>query len=170
MIKKTQTIQKARHLIYETRVMTIAVCQNIPWSAPVYFVFNDHDFYFFSNENSKHIHAAENQNKVAASIFHDSDLIENIFGFQMSGTISEITEKKQYLKIVKVYVDKFNFLKNIFGPQIIENPQFFLERFKSRLYCFQPEKIYLSDNSRPNARRSEIKLKDIIQTRSEIYV
>ena len=142
--------------------MTIAVSQDgVPWSAPVYFVFNTHAFYFFSNENSQHIHAAKTQNKAAASIFHDSDTIERIFGFQMSGSISEITKKMQYATIVKLYVAKFNFLKKNFGTQIIENPKFFLETFKSRLYCFHPERIYLSDNSKTRDKRSEIELKAI---------
>ena len=161
----TQTIEKARHLIHKTRVMNLSVCQDgIPWSSPVYFVFHGYAFYFFSNANSKHIIEAKGQSKVAASIFHDSDQIERIFGFQMSGSISELTEKFQFIKLVKLYVAKFNFLKKVFGSQLIENEKFFSEKFESRLYCFHPAQVYLSDNSgtSTSGKRFEIKLQAII--------
>ncbi|OGR58435.1 MAG: hypothetical protein A3J80_08800 [Desulfobacula sp. RIFOXYB2_FULL_45_6] len=150
-------LEKANRLIHETRVMTLAVCRNdIPWSSPVYFVFHDNGFYFFSNENSRHIKDAEGLNSVSASIFQDSDRMDLIFGFQMAGRIETISKMDVYLKVVKKYVSKFSFLKQIFGSQMIENRQFFLEKFKSRLYCFHPDRIYLSDNSNPSGKRSEI--------------
>ena len=155
--------KKAGHLISETRVMTLAVSDHdIPWSSPVYFVFHDNGFYFFSNENARHITLAKDQKLISASIFHDSDRMDLIFGFQMSGVLEKISKKAVYLNIVKKYVTKFSFLKRIFGPQIIENHRFFLEKFKSQLYCFQPDKIYLSDNSKTTVKRTEIKLSHIL--------
>ncbi len=159
-----QQMEKAKRLINETRVMTLSVCRNdIPWSSPVYFVFHDSNFYFFSNENSRHIRDGEDQRPVSASIFQDSDRMELIFGFQMSGKIQAISKMDVHLQIVQKYVSKFNFLKQIFGPQIIENSRFFLEKFKSRLYCFHPDIIYLSDNSGTSGKRSEIDLTTLIQ-------
>jgi len=158
-----EILNKAIRLINETRVMTLAVSDNdIPWSSPVYFVFHDKQFYFFSNENSRHIQSAKNLKVISASIFHDSDLIDQIFGFQMSGKLEIVTKMALYLLIVKKYVSKFNFLEQIFGAQILENKQFFLEKFKSRLYCFYPEQIFLSDNSRTTEKRSRIDLSKII--------
>jgi uncharacterized protein YhbP (UPF0306 family) len=154
-----QQKEKARRLIHETRVMTLSVCrEDIPWSAPVYFVFHDLGFYFFSNENSRHVKDSEGMRPVSASIFQDSDQMENIFGFQMAGRIKIITKMDEHLRIVKKYVSKFNFLKQLFGPQLIENRRFFLEKFKSRLYCFHPDRVYLSDNSNTSGKRSEIDL------------
>ncbi|MCD4720351.1 MAG: pyridoxamine 5'-phosphate oxidase family protein [Desulfobacula sp.] len=153
---------KARRLINETRVMTLAVSdKDIPWSSPVYFVFHDNRFYFFSNENSRHIKYAKDQKIISASIFHDSDRIDRIFGFQMSGMLEKVSKKTLYFLIVKKYVTKFIFLKQIFGPQIIENKRFFLEKFKSHLYCFHPDKIFLSDNSKTTDKRSIIDLSKI---------
>ena len=150
---------KSRHLINETRVMTLAVSNNdIPWSSPVYFVFHDNGFYFFSNENSRHIDYAKDQKVIAASVFQDSDQMDQIFGFQMSGLLEKVSKKILYLKIVKKYVAKFSFLKQIFGSQIIENKDFFLEKFKSHLYCFHPDKIFLSDNSKTTDKRAKIDL------------
>ena len=154
-----QQMEKAKRLINETRVMTLSVCRkDIPWSSPVYFVFLDKGFYFFSNENSRHIKDAEDQRPVSASIFQDSDRMELIFGFQMSGKIEAVSKMDVHLQVVQKYVSKFSFLKQIFGPQILENKRFFLEKFKSRLYCFQPDIIYLSDNSSTSGKRSEIDL------------
>ena len=153
---------KARRLIQDTRVMTLAVSdKDMPWSTPVYFVFHDNRFYFFSNENARHINWAKDRKIVAASIFQDADEMELIFGFQMSGKLEEISNKALSLTIVKKYVTKFSFLKQIFGPKIIENKGFFLEKFKSHLYCFYPNIIYLSDNSKTTDKRSKIDLSKI---------
>lgn len=155
-------MEKAKRLINETRVMTLSVCRNdIPWSSPVYFVFLDNDFYFFSNENSRHIKDAERKRPVSASIFQDSDRMDLIFGFQMSGRIEAVSKMDVHLGVVQKYVSKFNFLKQLFGPQILENKRFFLEKFKSRLYCFRPDIIYLSDNSGTSGKRSGIDLAKI---------
>lgn len=154
-----QQKEKANRLIHETRVMTLSVCRgDIPWSAPVYFVFHDSGFYFFSNENSRHVKDAEGMRPVSASIFQDSDQMKGIFGFQMAGRIEVISKMDEQLGIVKKYVSKFKFLKQLFGPQILENRRFFLEKFKSRLYCFHPDRVYLSDNSNTSGKRSEIDL------------
>ncbi len=153
---------KTNRLINETRVMTLAVSdKDIPWSSPVYFVFYDNGFYFFSNENSRHIQYAKNKKILSASIFQDADRMDKIFGFQMSGKLEKVLNMTTYLTIVKKYVAKFNFLEKIFGPQIIKNNRFFLEKFKSQLYCFHPDQIFLSDNSKATGKRSEINLNNI---------
>ncbi len=158
-----EILNKAICLIHETRVMTLAVSDNnIPWSSPVYFVFHDKGFYFFSNENSRHIQAAQDSKPVSVSLFHDADRIDRIFGFQMSGGIQAVTKTALSLLIVKKYVKKFSFLEQIFGAQILENRGFFLEKFKSRLYGFYPDQIFLSDNSRTTDKRSTIDLSRII--------
>jgi len=151
-----------RSLIRETRVMTLAVSNNnLPWSSPVYFVFHDNAFYFFSNETSKHISYAEGKKKIAASIFKDSDQMDLIFGFQMSGVLEKVSKKTLHLLVVKKYVTKFNFLTQVFRSRPIENRNFFFEKFKSHLYCFHPDKIYLSDNSKATGKRSKIDLSTI---------
>ncbi len=100
--------------------------------------------------------------KISAAIFQDSDNMEQIFGFQMSGKLEKVSKTDLYLKLVRKYVTKFNFLKQIFGSQIIDNRQFFLKKFKSHLYCFYPEEIFLSDNSSTGDKRSKINLRKIV--------
>ena len=94
--------------------------------------------------------------RIAASIFHDSDRIDEIFGFQMSGILETVSSKSLYMATVKKYVAKFNFLEKIFGSQIIENRRFFMEKFKSQLYCFVPDTIVLSDNSQSSGKRKQL--------------
>ncbi len=148
---------KIIRLINNTRVMTLAVSDNgIPWSSPVYFVCHDNRFYFFSNENSRHIGCAKDQKIISASIFHDSDRMDHIFGLQMSGSLEKISNPVLYLTLVRQYVTKFSFLKQIFGPRIIENKRFFLEKFNSYLYCFHPDQVFLSDNSKRTDKRAKI--------------
>ena len=67
----------------------------------------------------------------------------------------------EYVKIVRRYVQKFNFLEKIFGAQIFENRQFFKEKFKSHLFGFYPEQVYLSDNSNSSGKRKAFDLKQI---------
>ncbi len=156
---KKEIKEKIQHLINETRVMTFAVSNSdIPWSSPVYFVFHSNAFYFFSNKSSKHIKYAENKKNIAASIFQDSDKMDQIFGFQMTGKLEMISQSPLYLLIVKKYIAKFNFLKQIFGSQLIDNKYFFLEKFKSHLFCFYPDQIFLSDNSNRDHNSSAIDL------------
>ncbi len=152
---KKKTIQ----LLDRTRVMTLAVSKaGVPWSSPVYFVFQDKQFYFFSNENSQHVLSAMDKRPVSVSVFHDSDKIDEIFGIQMAGEVTPVTNQVEILLVIKKYVTKFGFLKKIFGPQILENKNFFLEKFKSTLYSFNPNVVFLSDNSKTSGKRSEIDL------------
>ncbi len=155
-----KTIQnKLKQLLNQVMVMTIAVSNNnIPWSTPVYFVFHGHGFYFFSNENSRHIRYSENMKKVSASVFKDSNKMDAIHGLQMSGTLGQISDTKETLVIVKKYVTKFNFLIKIFGRKILTDQNFFLKTFKSRLYCFYPDVVFLSDNSGTTTKRLKISL------------
>lgn len=154
---------KIRCLVRDARVMTLAVSEkDVPWSAPVYFVCHAQGFYFFSNERSRHIRCAEDHRQISASIFHDADRMDHIFGLQMSGRVERVSKKGVSLAIVKKYVSKFNFLEQVFGSGVMENRDFFLETFKSRLYCFCPDTVFLSDNSRPGDKRSRIDLRHII--------
>jgi len=74
--------------------------------------------------------------------------MDMIFGLQMSGKVQKVSGTGLYVKVVKKYVNKFDFLYKIFGPEVIRNRNFFLEKFTSSLYCFYPERIFMSDNSR----------------------
>lgn len=151
--------EKIHHLLHGIRVMTVAVTAGeMPWTAPVYFVFHGQCFYFFSNKRSRHIRYAPEGRIIAASIFNDSDQIDDIFGFQMSGTLRGDLDRSIQIAVIKQYVDKFHFLKKMFGQQIFENRQFFLEKFNSRLYFFEPKEVFLTGNNGKTGQRLEIDL------------
>ncbi len=156
--------EKVRDLIMQKRVMTLAVSQNnIPWSAPVYFVWRKNAFFFFSNEFSRHI---QNSNKktTAGSIFHDSDQMNDIYGLQMTGTIKRCASPVEYISVVKSYVRKFEFLKKAFGSDILSK-NFFQKKFNSFLYGLYPESIFLSDNSKGSDKQIPLdmnQLKNIV--------
>lgn len=155
---ENKLILKTKLLLTQTRVMTVSVAKDEnPWSAPVYFIYEKPGFFFFSNPKSRHIRFALDTKRMCASIFHDADNMEDIFGIQMSGHMEKVSAKMQYFKIVKAYVNKFNFLSQQFGEQILKNPDFFMEKFTSDLYGFYPETIFLSDNSTSHKSRSENK-------------
>ncbi|MCF6247815.1 MAG: pyridoxamine 5'-phosphate oxidase family protein, partial [Desulfobacula sp.] len=85
--------KKTARLIDHTRVMTLAVTkEGVPWSSPVYFVFHGSQFYFFSNENSRHVQYAMGNKPVSVSLFHDADKIDEIFGFQMAGRVTAVSD------------------------------------------------------------------------------
>ncbi len=139
--------------------MTLGVnCHDFPWSAPVYFVYHQGIFYFFSNPMSRHILNASDNQKTSSSIFNDSDKMDQIYGIQMNGVLTSKIKMPLYIDIVRQYVLKFNFLEIAFGARVWTDKNFFMEKFKSRLYGFMPEKVYLSDNSRPRDKRLKIDL------------
>ena len=106
-----EIIAKIKNLIYKTRVMTFAVSDNnIPWSSPVYFLFHNNKFYIFSNKNSRHIQYAKDKKIISASIFHDSDQLDLIYGVQMSGNLENVSRLDLYFLIERKYVNKFKFL------------------------------------------------------------
>ncbi len=156
--------ERITYLVEKTRVMTLAVSKNdIPWSSPVYFVFYNEKFYFFSNKNAKHIQQAALLKSVSASVFHDSDNMDEIFGLQMSGILEKVTSPGRYSIIVRHYLKKFEFLKNISGGRtdIIDNGSFFKEKFKSSLYCFHPNSIILSDKAGKTRTKVKFFYKDL---------
>lgn len=149
--------EKIEQIIHHTRVITFSVeAGGMCWSSPVYFVFHAGLFYFLSHPGSRHIAHADNGRVIGASIFHDSDQLDRIFGLQMSGTLTGPVTGSAFAFLVKKYVAKFRFLDTAFGPQVFDNRHFFREQFKSRLYGFLPVQIYFSDNSRTTGKRREI--------------
>jgi uncharacterized protein YhbP (UPF0306 family) len=79
-------------LISHVRVMTLATAkESRPWSAPVYYLFKDKKFYFFSSPDSRHIRDGNNQ-ACSASIFRTHASVEKLEGLQMSGTSCNSTK------------------------------------------------------------------------------
>ncbi|MBF0259610.1 MAG: hypothetical protein HQK62_12365 [Desulfamplus sp.] len=86
-------IPDVEDLLKSLKVMTIAVpWENGVWSAPVYYLYKNRAFSFFSSADSRHIKGAKlsPDMEVAASIFMDDVKVNNIRGIQMRGKIYDI--------------------------------------------------------------------------------
>ncbi len=132
-------------LLLDERVMVISVVyREKPWSAPLYFLFQQGRFYFFSNPAAKHICGSGSG---AVSIYRDPGPIREISGLQMTGTVAAVKDRLLYPVIIKNYIDKFGFLKEMLGPPINSDLAFFKEKFNTELFQFVPGEIFLTDNS-----------------------
>ena len=132
--------------------MTIATCDSEgPWSAPVYYLFTGHWFYFFSNQDARHIKKAKNQVS-SASIFRDDPCFSNLQGIQMSGYIQKASLDAKALAIAKKYCTRFKIKVDDLG--ILD---FFSLKFHASLYRFEPDIIYYMDNTRGFGNRERIK-------------
>ena len=159
--------QDVLDLISKMRVLTLATCSNGGvWTAPVYYVYDNKRFYFFSNPDSKHIkdsirigtfedryNEAVAPMQVAASIFSDGSDSKEIKGLQMLGHIKSVSDKKDALLKAMEYIKKFKI--NVNQKDILS---FFKQQYRARLYYFVPETLYFMDNSIKFGFRERIEL------------
>ncbi|MDY0361334.1 MAG: hypothetical protein RBR08_07765 [Desulforegulaceae bacterium] len=138
-------------LVTVQNTMNICVIENnLPWCAPVYFVF-DEKFYFFSSPESIHILYGLDK-KVSCSVFCDGIETKKIRGLQMRGKIVK-PDLKEALKAFIKYTKKFSPLLKDFGKDFFS----FKEKFKSEFFCFEPEYIVYTDNSKGFGNKTIIK-------------
>ena len=156
-----------RRLINTSKVMTIAVADNgTAWSAPVYYLFDEKRFYFFSNPSARHIKLSKNAREGAssglsaasngldaASIFQDDADIKNLAGIQMSGTILKSPLNARSVSVAKKYCRHFKISGN---PMDILG--FFASKFHAGLYFFEPDRVYYMDNSMGFGSRETVAL------------
>ncbi|MCG8566948.1 MAG: pyridoxamine 5'-phosphate oxidase family protein [Desulfobacterales bacterium] len=153
----TLDTQQIHHLVTQPRTLVLGMdTPDGPWTAPVYFVYDRGAFYFFSNPKSRHLNPATPG--AAASIFQDADRVDKIVGLQMQGAIEPVSRTGEKFKTMAAYVKKFNFLEKKFGKQILENPQFFAEKFHARPHKFIPGEIWLSNHGRTGSGRQPVPL------------
>jgi uncharacterized protein YhbP (UPF0306 family) len=150
--------QEAIDLALKMRVLTLATSfEQESWIAPVYYVFSNTNFYFFSNPDSRHIKDAFtseiSSNQIAASVFTDDTNFKNIKGLQMQGKIARVNNKKDAFLRAKEYIKKFKIQYN--REDILE---FFHNKYKSKFYKFIPETVFFMDNSQKIGTRTKIEL------------
>ena len=151
------SIQNVLDLASMMRVITLATYlkQEI-WTAPVYYVFSNKKFYFFSNPDSRHIKEGllkVSENQVSASVFSDDTDFKNIKGLQMQGKIVKVENKKDAVLRAMEYIKKFKINYN--KEDIIG---FFQKEYRARLYEFIPEIVYYLDNNKKFGSRERIEL------------
>ncbi|MGM0418397.1 MAG: hypothetical protein ACQEQS_06720 [Thermodesulfobacteriota bacterium] len=123
------------------KVITISVIQNnLPWIAPVYYVY-DKKFYFFSSPDSIHILYGVGK-EAACSVFSDASETGGIKGVQMRGKIEKSGRSESVSAFLK-YIKKFS----SYIPENNLTVSGFEKAFKSKMYSFIPEYIVYTDNS-----------------------
>ena len=134
-------------LIDSQTTMTLATASNAgAWTAPVYYVFFQGGFYFFSGPRSRHILDGLSSRESAASIHLSSDKWQDIRGVQMSGEIVNVPIGREAAQALRKYLKKFPFCREFFsfsGPLKLEH---FIGKFNVELYKFQPDSVYYTDN------------------------
>ncbi|HKK99138.1 MAG TPA: pyridoxamine 5'-phosphate oxidase family protein [Desulfotignum sp.] len=145
--------ERCLELILQTRVMTLATsADNQPWTAPVYYLYRDRAFYFFSNPDARHISDGKDR-QCAASIFRTHDCVENLEGLQMSGLVLEQGTGTQAVAVAGAYARQFTI--SFAGSDILG---FFKNAFHARLYKFVPNLVYHMDNRQGFGHRECIDL------------
>ncbi len=137
----------ARELIAEQSTMTLATAQDDePWAAPVYYVFSAPGFYFFSDPASRHISQALAGGRAAAAIFAQAEGWQQIRGLQMAGAIKALATGPRAAAVIRLYMKRFRFVKELLGQGASWDLAAFKARFKVALYGFYPELVYYLDN------------------------
>ena len=77
-------------------------------------------------------------------------------GVQMSGSIEGVSPGLEAIQAIRAYIRKFPFVKEFFKPGASLDLVSFGERFKVRLYRFDPQLIYYLDNEIRFAFRQEV--------------
>lgn len=146
-------------LIESASTLTMATAGDAgPWSAPVYYVFRDGNFFFFSSPQSRHIQQAITTGKAAASLYHQSDAWQEIRGIQMTGSVQRIRSIPLSLQVIATYLKRFPFTLEFFPHDPSPDAEAFFSRFKARLYAFCPSEAYYIDNRFGFGKRQAINL------------
>ena len=147
----------AEGLIKAQSTMTLATArENIPWVAPVYYVYLKYYFYFFSDPTSRHIQESLAGNQASSAIYAPASTWKEIRGIQMSGSVENISPGLEAIEAVRVYLKKFAFTKDFFTPGQSLDLSTFTSRFRVKLYRFKPSLIYYMDNSIRFGFREEV--------------
>ena len=149
----------ALDLINQQSTMALATARdNVSWTAPVYYVFHESSFFFFSDPESRHIKEAIESGQTSAAIYPFVDTWQGIQGIQMSGQIKIVKPGLTAIKAIRAYIKKFSFTKDFFEPGQALDLENFGKRFRVRLYRLDPKLVYYLDNQIRFGFREKIEL------------
>ena len=139
--------EAALDLIQAGSTLTLATAdESGPWSAPVYYIYLDSRYYFFSSPQSRHILQTMESGEAAASLFNQADSWQAIRGIQMKGTVDRVHSIRLSIKAIALYLKRFPFTREFFADDPNPDLDAFFSRFKARLYAFTPTEVYYIDN------------------------
>ncbi|QGG46522.1 pyridoxamine 5'-phosphate oxidase family protein [Heliorestis convoluta] len=139
-------------LCNEHRAMTVAVVdqEGAPWSAPVYYLYQDQCFYFFSSPKSRHVELLqlEASMKASVSIYNEPEAYEAIRGLQMSGSVEEVKAFHKRSALLLAFGRRFSFFE-----KFLQQPSLLQEVEKNKVYKFRPDVIYIVHNEEKFGKR-----------------
>ena len=140
--------EMAAGLIQAENTMTLATAQaQVAWAAPVYYVFSNSFFYFFSDPTCRHIVESLASGQAASAIYASGSSWQEIRGIQMSGSVKAISVGFEAIEVVRAYLKKFFFTREFFSSHEDLDLSSFTKRFRVKLYRFAPDLVYYMDNS-----------------------
>ncbi|WP_040011727.1 pyridoxamine 5'-phosphate oxidase family protein [Desulfotignum phosphitoxidans] len=149
----SQPKNRFQELIDAVWTMTLATSgETGPWSAPVYYLYREKRFYFFSNPASRHILEGDGR-PCAASIFRVHERVDHLEGIQMSGVIHSQKPGIRSAGAAGAYARRFGI--PVPGADFLT---FFQNAFHARLYAFLPDQVYHMDNRKGFGNREIIQL------------
>ena len=146
-VEKHPLQEIARAFILEHHVMTLATSgDGLAWAAPLYYLYRDLSFYFFSQPTARHIREALETEQAAAAIHAASSGWQDIRGLQMSGSVAAVLSGEEAVRVFNVYCQRFPFVREFFTVEEALDVKSFLKRFQVRIYRFSPRLVYYLDN------------------------
>ncbi|MBW2618879.1 MAG: pyridoxamine 5'-phosphate oxidase family protein [Deltaproteobacteria bacterium] len=134
-------------LIAQQKTMTLATAKGgAAWAAPVYYVFSNSSFYFFSAPDSRHIQESSQSHQASAAIHAAARTWREIQGIQMAGLIQPVPPGPQAIQVFGAYLKRFHLTKEFFEGGASFDLESFALRFRVKLYKFKPTEVYYLDN------------------------
>lgn len=140
--------------------VSLATCRaNRPWAAAVFYASDAAlNLYFVSDWRTRHGRDMEANTLVAGAINPDCATWNDVQGLQLEGRV-RVLEGAARLKGLGHYLAKFHDVKALFEKPRDANEATIAERLKAaHLYCLQPDRIRLIDNSRWFGFKAELEL------------
>lgn len=159
LLNEADLLAQVQSLIAESRTLILSTCaQQIPWAAPVYYVYHAPGFYFFSSPRSRHVQEGLRASLTAAALFSDSSRWEDIQGLQMQGALQEVTRLKERAVVVPRFLLKFPFARPFLQSGKQQSGELPKLGDKVRLYRFVPIEIQYTNNRIGFGRRTAVTL------------
>ncbi|MDD2422294.1 MAG: hypothetical protein PHC60_02735 [Heliobacteriaceae bacterium] len=135
-----------KQIVDEHRAIALgiyAMAEQIPWLAPVYYVYKDFQFFFYSDPAACHVAALAGREEISAAgaIFNEPPDYLEIRGLQMAGTIQAVGGLSDQAWALAEFGRRFTFF-----AKFLRDPQLMLLLKKNRLYKFKARRVFIIDN------------------------
>jgi uncharacterized protein YhbP (UPF0306 family) len=135
-------------VITEQNTLTLATARlDIPWAAAVYYVNREFTLYFFSDPKSRPIQESLKSTRASVVISVPASTWQEIRGVQASGIVSSVPIGLESIQAFGAYLKKYLLTKEFFNSNQDINLSAIMNKFKVKLYWFQPSLLYYLDNS-----------------------